>query len=235
MILKAFEDHLLCSGSQGNGSFGHWLMGQLNPSGQPDLGGLPDVTLTVNEVPYVIPVGEIAQAIEELVSFFEWLFGGSGAPPTPRQLHRGRHPLYNQILGIPPSLTPTQGPSANPPTPSDPPKPCSDCHCGCKSCHPETMLVTGYDNGFASTGKNPGDPGYGITSSGAPAGPGTIAAPSQYSYFTGMYVPGYGCGTVLDRGGSIKGHHIDVWLPPPLSKDWGAQYGVIVEVCNDQL
>jgi len=38
------------------------------------------------------------------------------------------------------------------------------------------MTITGYDNGFNSTQKNPGDPGYGMTKNNTVAGPGTIAA-----------------------------------------------------------
>jgi hypothetical protein len=89
-------------------------VGQLNPFGQPDLGGLPDVPVTIDEVPYLIPVGEIAQAIEELVSFFEWLFGGSGAPPNPRKLLHGRHPLYPMILGIQKGLIPDEASAISP-------------------------------------------------------------------------------------------------------------------------
>src|SRR5271154_22245 len=88
----------------------------------------------------------------------------------------------------------------------------SNCHCGCMKCHVVLMAVTGYDNGFESTGKNPGDPGYGITKSGKTAASGTVAAPRTYPIGTGMYVPLYGCGTVQDRGGAIKGSHIDVWF-----------------------
>ena len=58
-----------------------------------------------------------------------------------------------------------------------------DCHCGCSKCHIIKMLVTGYDNSFQSTGKNPGDPGYGITTSGTTAGPGTIAAPKRFAFW----------------------------------------------------
>ncbi len=82
-------------------------MGQLNPFGQRDLGGLPDVNVTVDEVSYVIPLGAIAQAIEELVSFFEWLFGGS-SPTIPRQLLHARHPLYPVILGVQDGLIPDE-------------------------------------------------------------------------------------------------------------------------------
>ncbi len=38
------------------------------------------------------------------MSFFEWLLGGSGVPPTPRKLLHGRHPLYPKILKISNSL-----------------------------------------------------------------------------------------------------------------------------------
>jgi RHS repeat-associated protein len=107
------------------------------------------------------------------------------------------------------------------------------CHCGCVKCHLVNMLVTGYDNSFQSTGKNPGDKGYGITKSGAVAGPGTIAAPRSIPFGTGMFVPGYGCGTVQDRGGAIKGSHIDVWFSSTkAAMNWGVPH-LQVEVCDD--
>jgi hypothetical protein len=109
-------------GSQGNGSFGQWYLAQLDPHfGQFDPAALPDITVGTSEgASYVIPVGAIAEAIEELVSFFEWLFGGSGAPPTPRQLLHGRHPLYGAILGIQLGLLPDESSAGAP----DVPKPC---------------------------------------------------------------------------------------------------------------
>ena len=112
----------------------------------------------------------------------------------------------------------------------------SNCHCGCSKCHNVNMLVTGYDNSFKSTGKNPGDPGYGITASGTKAGPGTIAAPRNIPFGTGMFVPGYGCGTVSDRGGrkTIAGTHIDVWFSSEQqANNWGVKHQVPVEVCDD--
>ena len=109
----------------------------------------------------------------------------------------------------------------------------ANCHCGCSKCHVVNMLVTGYDNSYQSTGKNPGDKGYGITKSGAVAGAGTIAAPKNYPMGTGMFVPGYGCGTVQDRGGAIKGSHIDVWFSSTkAAKNWGIPH-LPVEVCDD--
>jgi|SRR6266487_2297968 len=109
------------------------------------------------------------------------------------------------------------------------------CHCGCSKCHIINMRVTGYDNSYNSTGKNPGDPGYGITTSGKKAGSGTIAAPRNIPFGTGMFVPGYGCGTVSDRGGkkTIAGTHIDVWFSTEKQAlNWGNQH-LPVEVCDD--
>jgi 3D (Asp-Asp-Asp) domain-containing protein len=107
------------------------------------------------------------------------------------------------------------------------------CHCGCKKCHNVNMRVTGYDNSFKSTGKNPGDPGYGVTTSGTKAGPGTFAAPRNIPFGTGMFVPGYGCGTVQDRGGAIKHMHIDAWFSTEKQAlNWGNQH-LPVEVCDD--
>lgn len=109
-----------------------------------------------------------------------------------------------------------------------------DCHCGCKKCHTVRMMLTGYFNSYRNTGKNPGDPGYGITKSGKVAAPGTIAAPRTYPMGTGMYVPGYGCGTVEDRGSAIKGSHIDLWFGSDQEAiKWGLHRNVPVEVCDD--
>ena len=54
-----------------------------------------------------LPLAGIAAGVDFLVNFFEDLFGGSESPPTPRQLLHGRHPLYDWILGVSDSLTPT--------------------------------------------------------------------------------------------------------------------------------
>ena len=52
----------------------------------------------------------------------------------------------------------------------------------------------------------------GVTASGTKARKGTIAADtSRYPFGTIMYVPGYGYGIVEDRGGGIKGDHIDLY------------------------
>jgi len=55
-----------------------------------------------------VPVLPIIGIAEFWASFFDWLFGGSSAPPTPRQLLHGRHPLYPVYLGVPDDLTPSE-------------------------------------------------------------------------------------------------------------------------------
>lgn len=94
------------------------------------------------------------------------------------------------------------------------------------------MNVTAYTSGPESTGKRPGDPGYGIARNQEKAGPGTIAAPPTHAFGTRMYVPGYGWGTVRDRGGAIQGNHLDVWFEKvEEAKRWGRQQLDVI-VCN---
>ena len=53
----------------------------------------------------------------------------------------------------------------------------------------------------------------GQTASGVMARPGTIAADTQlYPFGTILYIEGYGYGRVEDRGGAIKGKHIDLYF-----------------------
>jgi 3D (Asp-Asp-Asp) domain-containing protein len=65
----------------------------------------------------------------------------------------------------------------------------------------------------------------GITSSGVMARPGTIAADTSiYPYGTIMHIPGYGYGRVEDRGGAIKGQHIDLYRPNHwFARHWGVR------------
>ena len=81
-------------------------------------------------------------------------------------------------------------------------------YCPCKKC-------CGWHRNWR--GKPMTNGGYpkkvGITASGVKAKPGTIAADTtKYPFGTGMYVPGYGYGTVEDRGGAIKGERIDLFF-----------------------
>jgi 3D (Asp-Asp-Asp) domain-containing protein len=63
----------------------------------------------------------------------------------------------------------------------------------------------------------------GMTASGTMAKPGTIAADTtRYPFGTVMYVEGYGYGRVEDRGGDIKGDHIDLFFRSHAqAQDWG--------------
>lgn len=81
------------------------------------------------------------------------------------------------------------------------------------------MIATAYDLSFESTGKNPGDPYYGITASGTKAQPGTVAVdPSVIPLGTKLYIastdgsPDYGFATALDTGSAIKGYKIDLFM-----------------------
>jgi uncharacterized protein YabE (DUF348 family) len=71
------------------------------------------------------------------------------------------------------------------------------------------VLATSYT--AATSGKEPGSPGYGVTGTGLPMRHGIVAVdPRTINFFTEMYVPGYGLGLVADAGGAIKGMRIDL-------------------------
>ncbi|MFO7611464.1 MAG: 3D domain-containing protein [Clostridia bacterium] len=69
-------------------------------------------------------------------------------------------------------------------------------------------------------GKEPGDPGYGITRSGLPAAHGRIAVdPSVIPLFTKIYIEtidgkflDYGMSIAADTGSGIKGNHVDLFM-----------------------
>lgn len=65
----------------------------------------------------------------------------------------------------------------------------------------------------------------GVTASGTKAKPGTIAADtSVFPFGTRMKIPGYGWGTVEDRGGAIKGGRIDLFFKSHKEAlEWGRQ------------
>ena len=66
----------------------------------------------------------------------------------------------------------------------------------------------------------------GSTASGSRARHGTIAADtSRYPFGTVFYVPSYGYGRVEDRGGDIKGDHIDLFFERHREAlEWGRRY-----------
>ncbi len=81
-----------------------------------------------------------------------------------------------------------------------------------------TMTATAYDAGFQSTGKNPGDPYYGITRSGTRVRPGVVAVdPRVIPLGSTLYVESqgrsasYGISHAEDTGGAIKGDRIDLY------------------------
>ncbi len=74
-----------------------------------------------------------------------------------------------------------------------------------------TMNASAYTPGFESTGKNPGDPGYGRTATGRTATKGVVAVdPSVIPLGTKVYIEGYGVAIAADTGGAIKGNKIDL-------------------------
>jgi 3D (Asp-Asp-Asp) domain-containing protein len=63
----------------------------------------------------------------------------------------------------------------------------------------------------SSSGKSPGEPGYGVTASGLPAGKGVAAVDPQVVPFRSrIYVPGYGVAIAGDTGGGVRGRLIDL-------------------------
>jgi uncharacterized protein YabE (DUF348 family) len=78
------------------------------------------------------------------------------------------------------------------------------------------MTATAYDATFESTGKNPGNPYYGITYSGVRVRPGIVAVdPRVIPLGTWLYVEGYGEALAADIGGAIKGSRIDLYFDSP--------------------
>ncbi|MFG6315937.1 3D domain-containing protein [Bacillus velezensis] len=74
--------------------------------------------------------------------------------------------------------------------------------------------ITAYTAGVESTGKQPGDEGYGITADGSTVREGiTVAAdPAVIPLGTVVYIDGIGQRTVQDTGGGVKGNHLDIYI-----------------------
>lgn len=80
-----------------------------------------------------------------------------------------------------------------------------------------SMNATAYDIGYESCGKNPGDPGYGITATGMKACYGVVAVdPNVIPLGSKLYITSsdgsfvYGYAIAADTGGAIKGNRIDL-------------------------
>ncbi|MHB2019765.1 MAG: 3D domain-containing protein [Candidatus Xenobia bacterium] len=65
----------------------------------------------------------------------------------------------------------------------------------------------------------------GRTSQGTPVGRGTIAVdPRLIPFGSRIYVPGYGWGRALDRGNSVQGAAIDIWMATAAEcRAWGVR------------
>lgn len=75
------------------------------------------------------------------------------------------------------------------------------------------MELTAYSNHFASTGKHPGDKGYGITASGEATRHGIVAADwNVLPENSVVFIEGVGIFEVKDTGGAIKGNRIDIYM-----------------------
>lgn len=93
------------------------------------------------------------------------------------------------------------------------------------------MRATAYTADYASTGKGPGDYGYGITATGTVArrnngGYSSIAVdPRVIPLGTKVYVEGYGYAIAEDTGGAIKGDKIDVFFDSNSEvNNWGVKW-----------
>lgn len=86
-------------------------------------------------------------------------------------------------------------------------------YCNCRKCC--DWRFNWYGRPVFASGPNAGKPKkIGMTASGTRAGMGTLAADTdRYPFGTVIYIPGYGYGRVEDRGGAVKGDHVDAWFP----------------------
>jgi 3D (Asp-Asp-Asp) domain-containing protein len=78
----------------------------------------------------------------------------------------------------------------------------------------QTFEVTAYTAGPESTGKQPGDDGYGITASGDHVRENyTLACPPSMAFGTRLEIEGIGERVCADRGGAIKEGRLDIYIP----------------------
>lgn len=103
------------------------------------------------------------------------------------------------------------------------------------------MKATAYTASFVDTGKNPGDPGFGITKTGMQVRTGMIAVdPRVIPLGSRVYVevpgsaPDYGFAIASDIGSAIKGNLIDLYFDTSSEvKNWGRRK-VRVYILNEQ-
>lgn len=74
-----------------------------------------------------------------------------------------------------------------------------------------TCKLTAYCPCYLCCGKQPDDPGYGMTASGEVAQEGITIAMDGLPFGTRVYIENVGVRIVQDRGGAIKGNRIDIF------------------------
>ncbi|GIP36322.1 3D domain-containing protein [Paenibacillus sp. J2TS4] len=87
------------------------------------------------------------------------------------------------------------------------------------------VTLTAYTAGAESTGKSPGDEGYGITASGTTVTEGRTIAVDKSVIPLGwwVYIEGIGYRRAEDTGGAVKGNKIDVYFE---SESYANKFGV---------
>ncbi|HLR71826.1 MAG TPA: LysM peptidoglycan-binding domain-containing protein [Pseudogracilibacillus sp.] len=76
------------------------------------------------------------------------------------------------------------------------------------------FTITAYTAGYESTGKRPGDPGYGVTASGEAVEEGrTVACPPSLPFGTKIHIIEWGKTYVCqDRGSAITNGDLDIYM-----------------------
>lgn len=95
------------------------------------------------------------------------------------------------------------------------------------------VIVTAYSNDTESI--NVPEWQDGLTATGTIARKGTIAGDwNVFKPGTRLYIPGYGGGTIEDRGGKVKGRHIDLFFDSKeKAVEWGIRHMEVLIVKND--